>query len=82
MLGLAMTVLGINILGNMNKESMSQKSLGLPFWRITLASAILVFILGLANIFAVRPLDPTSRPPRTDKLTLHRATSSATRPQE
>lgn len=53
MLGLAMITLGINILGNMNKESMSQKSLGMPFWRITLGSAIIVTILGTFNIVAV-----------------------------
>jgi hypothetical protein len=53
-LGCAMLVLGNNILGNLNKEATSQKSLGLPFWRLVIASGIVVFIFGFANIVAVR----------------------------
>lgn len=56
MLGLAMVILGVNILGNMNKESMSAKNLGLAFWRIVLGSAIIVLVLGVFNIVAVRLL--------------------------
>ncbi|KAF2100730.1 hypothetical protein NA57DRAFT_54804 [Rhizodiscina lignyota] len=52
MLGLSMVVLGVNILGNMNKQAMSQKALGLAFWRIVLASAIIVLVLGVFNIVA------------------------------
>jgi len=52
-LGLAMVVLGINILGNLNKEATSQKSLGLPFWRVVIGSGIIVFTMGWINILAV-----------------------------
>lgn len=52
-LGVAMIVLGVNILGNLNKEATSQKSLGMAFWRIVIASGILVFVLGFFNIVAV-----------------------------
>ncbi len=55
MLGLAMVVLGVNILGNMNKQAMSVKTLGLPFWRIVLSSAIIVLVLGFFNIISVSP---------------------------
>ncbi|RDI85311.1 hypothetical protein Vi05172_g4693 [Venturia inaequalis] len=51
-LGLAMSVLGINILGNLNKEATSQKSIGLPFWRVVIASGIIIFTLGWINILA------------------------------
>jgi hypothetical protein len=53
-LGLAMIILGNNILGNLNKEATSQKSLGLPFWRIVIGSGIIVFALGFINVIAVR----------------------------
>ncbi|TID13776.1 hypothetical protein E2P81_ATG01713 [Venturia nashicola] len=49
-LGLAMVVLGINLLGNLNKEATSQKSIGIPFWRVVIGSGIIVFIMGWINI--------------------------------
>lgn len=52
-LALAMIVLGVNMLGNLNKEATSQESLGLAFWRIVISSGILVFILGWLNLVAV-----------------------------
>ncbi|KAF2399042.1 hypothetical protein EJ06DRAFT_68309 [Trichodelitschia bisporula] len=51
-LGLAMVILGNNILGNLNKEATSQKSLGMAFWRIVIGSGIIVFTLGFVNIIA------------------------------
>jgi hypothetical protein len=51
-LALAMVVLGINMLGNLNKEVASQESLGLAFWRLVIASGILIFILGWMNLIA------------------------------
>ncbi|TKA63509.1 hypothetical protein B0A49_04536 [Cryomyces minteri] len=51
-LGIAMIVLGLNILGNLNKDAVSQKDLGLAFWRIVIGSGIVVFILGFFNILA------------------------------
>lgn len=53
MLGVAMICLGNSILGNLNKEATSQKSLGLPFWRIVIASGIVVLVMGSVNILAV-----------------------------
>lgn len=52
-LALAMVVLGINMLGNLNKPATTQKSLGLAFWRIVIGSGIVVFILGFVNLIAV-----------------------------
>lgn len=52
-LALAMIVLGINMLGNLNKSATSEKSLGLPFWRIVIGSGIVIFILGFVNLMAV-----------------------------
>jgi hypothetical protein len=52
-LGCAMMVLGLNMLGNMNKEATSQKTLGLPFWRLLVASGILAIIIGFFNVVAV-----------------------------
>ncbi|KAK3686321.1 hypothetical protein LTR37_019911 [Vermiconidia calcicola] len=51
-LALTMLVLGINMLGNLNKPATSQKSLGMAFWRIVIASGILIFILGWVNLIA------------------------------
>jgi hypothetical protein len=53
MLGVTMTLLGNAILGNLNKEATSQESLGLAFWRIVIASGIVVIVMGVVNIFAV-----------------------------
>lgn len=52
-LGIAMIVLGVNILGNLNKEATSQLSLGISFWRIVIGSGIIVLVLGFLNVFAV-----------------------------
>ncbi|KAF2471575.1 uncharacterized protein BDR25DRAFT_285079 [Lindgomyces ingoldianus] len=51
-LGTAMMVLGLNLLGNMNKEATSQKSLGMPFWRLLLASGVLAIVIGFFNVVA------------------------------
>jgi hypothetical protein len=48
-----MIVLGFNILGNLNKTATSQESLGLPMWRIVIASGILSSLMGFFNIVAV-----------------------------
>jgi len=48
-----MVVVGLNMLGNLNKEATSQKSLGLPMWRILIASGILSLVIGTFNIAAV-----------------------------
>lgn len=54
MLGFAMVFLGNSILGNLNKEATSQESLGMAFWRLVIASGIVVLVLGPINILAVR----------------------------
>ncbi|KAL8931447.1 MAG: hypothetical protein Q9211_006956 [Gyalolechia sp. 1 TL-2023] len=51
-LGILMIIIGVSVLGNLNKEATSQKSLGTSYWRIVISSGILVLILGVANIFA------------------------------
>ena len=51
-----MIVLGVSILGNLNKEATSEESLGLSFWQIVIASGILTSILGFVNIAAVSNL--------------------------
>lgn len=52
-LALSMIVLGLNILGNLNKPATSQASLGLGFWRIVIGSGVIVFVLGFFNLVAV-----------------------------
>lgn len=51
-LGISMMVLGFNILGNLNKSATSVQNLGLPLWRIVIASGILSVLMGLINIIA------------------------------
>lgn len=51
-LGCAMMVIGLNLLGNMNKQATSQESLGLPFWRLLLASGILAIVIGFFNVIS------------------------------
>ncbi|KAI9715972.1 MAG: hypothetical protein M1812_005606 [Candelaria pacifica] len=51
-LGTAMVFLGVSLLGNLNKQATSQKSLGLPFWRIVISSGILILVLGVINIIS------------------------------
>ncbi|KAL8935276.1 MAG: hypothetical protein Q9216_005510 [Gyalolechia sp. 2 TL-2023] len=51
-LGILMIIVGVSVLGNLNKEATSQKSLGTSYWRIVISSGILTLILGVANIFA------------------------------
>ncbi|KNG44897.1 hypothetical protein DDE82_004532 [Stemphylium lycopersici] len=51
-LGCAMMIVGLNLLGNMNKKATSQESLTMPFWRLLLASGILAIVIGLFNVIA------------------------------
>lgn len=52
-LGVAMEVLGCNILANLNKPQMRKKELGLAFWRVIIGAGILIIIVGVFNIVAV-----------------------------
>jgi hypothetical protein len=74
-LALAMVVLGINMLGNLNKEAVSQESLGLAFWRVVISAGIIIFIMGWINLVAVRGTLSSSKA-IADHMS--RATSSAT----
>ncbi|KAJ5081464.1 hypothetical protein NUU61_009728 [Penicillium alfredii] len=47
-----MMILGVAVLGHLNTDAMSQKSLGLAFWRIVLSAGILAMVLSVVNIVA------------------------------
>ena len=64
-LGITMIVVGVSILGNLNKSATSQKSLGTSFWRIVIAGGILLVVLGAVNIAAVSFPPLPSQPPPT-----------------
>ncbi|EOD51508.1 hypothetical protein GTA08_BOTSDO01162 [Neofusicoccum parvum] len=51
-LGLAMILLGVNTLGNLNKDATSEDHLGKPFWSVVISSGIIILVLGFINIFA------------------------------
>jgi len=72
-----MVFLGNSILGNLNKEATSQKSLGLPFWRLVIASGIIVLVMGPINILTVSTIAISS--PGGRVLRWHRASSFETR---
>ena len=59
-LGLSMIVLGFNILSNLNKSATNIDTLGLPMWRIVIASGIVVSLMGVINIVAVSHVLPFS----------------------
>jgi hypothetical protein len=52
-LGLAMISLGFTQLGNLNKMATSVQNLGLPMWRVVIASGILSSVFGFLNIVGV-----------------------------
>lgn len=54
-LAAVMMILGIATMGNLNFSALSQKSLGLAFWRIVISAGVLAMIMSLVNILAVRP---------------------------
>ncbi|EPS28929.1 hypothetical protein PDE_03875 [Penicillium oxalicum 114-2] len=51
-LAVIMLILGVAVLGNLNTEAMTQKSLGLAFWRIIISAGILAMVVSLVNILA------------------------------
>ncbi|KAF4982122.1 hypothetical protein FZEAL_2182 [Fusarium zealandicum] len=51
-LGVAMALIGCNILGKLNQPANSSDKMGLPFWRLVLAAGILVITFGVMNIIA------------------------------
>jgi uncharacterized membrane protein YvlD (DUF360 family) len=61
-LGIFMIVVGVSILGNLNKDATSQQSLGLSFWQIVICSGILTTIMGVVNIVVVSLARPRIKP--------------------
>jgi hypothetical protein len=51
-LGVLMLVVGVSVLGNLNKAATDQSTLGLSDWQVVISSGILCTILGFANIIA------------------------------
>ncbi|KAL1879378.1 hypothetical protein VTK73DRAFT_7015 [Phialemonium thermophilum] len=51
-LGLAMVMLGCQLLGDQNNDAYSQKNLGMSVWRLLLASGILSVTFGFVNILS------------------------------
>ncbi|KAL0263011.1 hypothetical protein SLS55_001986 [Diplodia seriata] len=51
-LGLAMILLGVNTLGNLNKDATSAANLGMPFWSVVISSGVIILVLGFVNIVA------------------------------
>ncbi len=89
-LGVLMIILGVSLLGNLNKTATSKQSLGEHYWSLVIAAGILVSILGLMNIFASymfrqKSLDITARQVRAhgstapEKVYVSPSTSRATR---
>lgn len=48
-----MMILGVAVLGNLNIETMSQKSFGLAFWRIVISAGILAMVMSVINVLTV-----------------------------
>lgn len=51
-LGLALLMIGCNILGKLNNSKTQPGDIGLPWWRLVLASGILNLVFGFLNIVA------------------------------
>ncbi|KAK0639315.1 hypothetical protein B0T16DRAFT_432186 [Cercophora newfieldiana] len=49
-LGLALVIIGCSIMGDLVKPAYSQENLGLPIWRLVIASAILSIAFGVFNM--------------------------------
>ncbi|KAF2736354.1 hypothetical protein EJ04DRAFT_171254 [Polyplosphaeria fusca] len=79
-LGCAMMVLGLNMLGNMNKQATSQETLGLPFWRLLVASGILSIIIGFFNVVASYVFRDKSRHITARRVRSHGAISLTQEP--
>ncbi|PYI10352.1 hypothetical protein BO78DRAFT_404134 [Aspergillus sclerotiicarbonarius CBS 121057] len=65
-LAIAMLILGVGVLGNLNKKATSQEALGMAFWRIVLSAGILAMIMSVVNaissfIFADSDLGVSAR---------------------
>jgi hypothetical protein len=56
MLGTAMVLVGNADLANLNKEATSPKNIGMWAWRLVIGAGIIVVVMGVVNLFAVRPI--------------------------
>ena len=52
-LGTTMFILGVELLGALNKPASTKETLGLAFWRIVAGSGLIVIVLGGLNFMAV-----------------------------
>ena len=76
-LSLAMIVLGISVLGDLNNAARDQKAIGMPFWRIILSAGILAMIMGVVNLVSVRSFNKHGCVVCTHRLTHVIRTSSS-----
>ncbi|CAI6338380.1 unnamed protein product [Periconia digitata] len=81
-LGVSMMVLGLNMLGNMNKEATSQDSLGMPFWRLLVASGCLAIVIGFFNVVSSFVFRDTSRHITARRVRSHGAISLTSYPDD
>ncbi|EHA20363.1 hypothetical protein ASPNIDRAFT_203785 [Aspergillus niger ATCC 1015] len=51
-LAIAMLILGVGVLGDLNTKATSQESLGMAFWRLVLSAGILAMIMSVINVVA------------------------------
>ncbi|KAI9924004.1 hypothetical protein MW887_007462 [Aspergillus wentii] len=51
-LAMAMMILGVGVLSNLNTSATSQESLGLAFWRIIVSAGILAMVMSVVNLVA------------------------------
>ncbi|GLA31284.1 hypothetical protein CBS147343_873 [Aspergillus niger] len=51
-LAIAMLMLGVGVLGDLNTKATSQESLGMAFWRLVLSAGILAMIMSVINVVA------------------------------
>lgn len=58
-----MMILGVAVLGNLNTATMSQKSLGLAFWRIVISAGILTMVMSVINVLTVSHQFPLASGP-------------------
>lgn len=52
-LAVAMLILGMGVLGDLNTPATSQESLGLAFWRIVVSAGILAMVMSVVNLVSV-----------------------------
>ena len=80
-LGVVMIILGVSVLGNLNKTATSEESLGTTIWQLVIASGIVVSIMGVLNIcanymFREKSMDVTARQVRAHGSTAPQKTDA------